>query len=131
MQLNHRYTDRTGQSAADIGAKAWSRWLSAKDTEPDELIELLRQASFLVRKLTAASPKYLREREAPDVFDSLTDRESQILAEVAKGYRNKQIADHLFISSDKRYMKSLLKKLRGLRAPQQQCFILERYGELR
>lgn len=85
-----------------------------KDTEPDQLISLLKQAlqgtqaySDLVRECLIDSS------DQDSLFDSLTDREMQILKEVARGYRNKQIADNLFISEStvKVHMKSLLKKL--------------------
>ncbi|CAM2994230.1 response regulator [Vibrio diazotrophicus] len=123
-------------SAADIEAlvKAGADGYLLKDTEPDELIELLRQASSGEKAYSSVVAKYLREREShSDVFDSLTDRESQILAEVAKGYRNKQIADHLFISEAtvKVHMKSLLKKLRVPSRTAATVLYLERYGDLR
>ncbi|ELB2817391.1 response regulator, partial [Vibrio alginolyticus] len=85
-----------------------------KDTEPDELVELLKQAHQGDKAYSQEVSKYLSERsEQEDVFDTLTDRESQILREVARGFRNKQIADRLFISEStvKVHMKSLLKKL--------------------
>jgi two-component system nitrate/nitrite response regulator NarP len=123
-------------SAADIEAlvKAGADGYLLKDTEPDELIELLKQASSGEKAYSSIVAKYLREREAHSaVFDSLTERESQILAEVAKGYRNKQIADHLFISEAtvKVHMKSLLKKLRVPSRTAATVLYLERYGELR
>ncbi|EEX41090.1 nitrate/nitrite response regulator protein [Vibrio furnissii CIP 102972] len=67
------------------------------------------------------------------MFDLLTDREAQILGEVAKGYRNKQIADRLFISEStvKVHMKSLLKKLRVPSRTAATVLFLERYGDLK
>jgi len=85
-----------------------------KDTEPDELVELLEKAHL-------------------GVFDELTDRERQILQEVARGFRNKQIADRLFISEStvKVHMKSLLKKLKVPSRTAATVLFLERYGELK
>ena len=52
-------------------------------------------------------------KNGDDKLSSLTARELEILQNVAKGMRNKQVADKLFISEAtvKVHMKSLLKKL--------------------
>ncbi|MGR5352226.1 response regulator [Vibrio sp. DNB22_12_1] len=103
-----------------------------KDTEPDELVTLLKQAHEGDKTYSQAVAKYLSERsEQEDVFDSLTDRETQILQEVARGFRNKQIADRLFISEStvKVHMKSLLKKLQVPSRTAATVLYLERFGE--
>lgn len=85
-----------------------------KDTEPDELISLLKQALCGGKAYSDIVREHLESNTEQDcLLSSLTDRETQILQEVAKGYRNKQIADALFISEAtvKVHMKSLLKKL--------------------
>lgn len=85
-----------------------------KDTEPDQLIALLKQAMCGGQAFSDLVREYLADSAEQDsLLDTLTDRETQILKEVAKGYRNKQIADNLFISEAtvKVHMKSLLKKL--------------------
>ncbi|MDX1302410.1 response regulator [Photobacterium sp.] len=85
-----------------------------KDTEPDELISQLRQALCGAKVYNDLVRDYLEDTSEQDsLLNTLTDREMQILQEVAKGYRNKQIADALFISEAtvKVHMKSLLKKL--------------------
>ena len=85
-----------------------------KDTEPDQLIALLKQAMSGGQAFSDLVREYLADSAEQDsLLDTLTDREMQILKEVAKGYRNKQIADNLFISEAtvKVHMKSLLKKL--------------------
>ena len=105
-----------------------------KDTEPDELVELLKQAHEGDKAYSQAVAKYLNEREGQeDVFDSLTDRETQILQEVARGFRNKQIADRLFISEStvKVHMKSLLKKLKVPSRTAATVLYLERFGEIK
>jgi two-component system nitrate/nitrite response regulator NarP len=86
-----------------------------KDTEPDELVWLLKQAMTTGSAYSRAVLDTLnREDEGDDLFSSLTEREKEILAEVALGLSNRQIADRLFISEStvKVHIKSLLKKLR-------------------
>lgn len=123
-------------SPADIEAivKAGADGYLLKDTEPDELVELLKSSLRGNKAYSQEVAKYLIEREnSSDVFDELTDREMQILKEVAKGDRNKQIADTLFISEStvKVHMKSLLKKLKVPSRTAATVLYLERYGEIK
>ncbi|CDT95027.1 Nitrate/nitrite response regulator protein narP [Vibrio coralliirubri] len=123
-------------SPADIEAivKAGADGYLLKDTEPDELIELLKQAHHGDKAYSSVVSRYLNDAESRnDIFDQLTEREMQILQEVAKGYRNKQIADHLFISEStvKVHMKSLLKKLQVPSRTAATVLYLERYGEMK
>ncbi|EKO3444683.1 response regulator [Vibrio fluvialis] len=123
-------------SAADIEAivRAGADGYLLKDTEPDQLVELLKDAIHGNKAYSDVVAAYLRDRQdQTDVFDLLTEREAQILGEVAKGYRNKQIADRLFISEStvKVHMKSLLKKLRVPSRTAATVLFLERYGELK
>lgn len=123
-------------SAADIEAivRAGADGYLLKDTEPDQLVELLKEAVHGNKAYSDVVAAYLRDRQdQQDVFDLLTDREAQILGEVAKGYRNKQIADRLFISEStvKVHMKSLLKKLRVPSRTAATVLFLERYGDLK
>lgn len=122
-------------SAADIEAivRAGADGYLLKDTEPDELIALLKEAIGGNKAYSQVVAKYLLERkDQQDVFDSLTEREAQILGEVAKGYRNKQIADRLFISEStvKVHMKSLLKKLHVPSRTAATVLYLERFGDI-
>ncbi|MDC8107881.1 response regulator [Vibrio sp. CCUG 15886] len=123
-------------SPADIEAivKAGADGYLLKDTEPDELVELLEKAHLGDKAYSRVVAKYLLQREENiDVFDELTERERQILQEVARGFRNKQIADRLFISEStvKVHMKSLLKKLKVPSRTAATVLFLERYGELK
>ncbi|PMI66992.1 response regulator [Vibrio splendidus] len=123
-------------SPADIEAivKAGADGYLLKDTEPDELIELLKQAHHGDKAYSSVVSRYLNDAESRnDIFDQLTEREMQILQEVAKGYRNKQIADHLFISEStvKVHMKSLLKKLQVPSRTAATVLYLERYGDMK
>ncbi|MCD9493588.1 response regulator [Photobacterium carnosum] len=85
-----------------------------KDTEPDELVALLKTALTGTKAYSSAVVEFLNNTSTENtVFSSLTERENQILQEVAKGHSNKVIADSLFISEAtvKVHMKSLLRKL--------------------
>ncbi len=121
-------------SPADIDAlvKAGADGYLLKDTEPDELIEVLKTSLSGDKAYSKEVSQYLAEREHQnDVFDTLTDREMQILRQVAKGLRNKQIADNLFISEStvKVHMKSLLKKLSVPSRTAATVMYLERFGD--
>lgn len=123
-------------SPADIEAivKAGADGYLLKDTEPDVLVELLKTSLQGDKAYSQEVAKYLVEREnSTSVFDELTDREMQILTQVAKGLRNKQIADTLFISEStvKVHMKSLLKKLQVPSRTAATVLYLERYGEMK
>ncbi|KGY11626.1 nitrate/nitrite response regulator [Vibrio tubiashii] len=123
-------------SPADIEAivRAGADGYLLKDTEPDDLIELLKQSLTGDKAYSSEVAKYLSDRENnTSVFDDLTDRETQILREVAKGLRNKQIADTLFISEStvKVHMKSLLKKLQVPSRTAATVLYLERFGEIK
>ncbi|MEC6796010.1 response regulator [Photobacterium sp. S4TG1] len=85
-----------------------------KDTEPDELVALLKSALTGGKAYSEVVTTYLNSNCVENtLFSSLTERENQILQEVAKGHSNKVIADSLFISEAtvKVHMKSLLRKL--------------------
>ncbi|MBD1566976.1 response regulator [Vibrio sp. S12_S33] len=121
-------------NASDIEAivKQGADGYLLKDTEPDELIELLRDAARGEKAYSQFVSRYLSERDDHEnVFDALTSREMQILKEVAKGYRNKQIADRLFISEStvKVHMKSLLKKLKVPSRTAATILYLEYFGD--
>lgn len=123
-------------SPADIEAlvRAGADGYLLKDTEPDELVKLLIKAAEGDQAYSAVVARYLSEADRhEDVFGTLTEREAQILSEVAKGYRNKQIADRLFISEStvKVHMKSLLKKLKVPSRTAATVLYFERYGEVK
>ncbi|MDN3695770.1 MULTISPECIES: response regulator [Vibrio] len=123
-------------SPADIEAivKAGADGYLLKDTEPDELIELLKKAHDGSKAYSDVVARYLADSESrDDVFTQLTERETQILQEVAKGFRNKQIAERLFISEStvKVHMKSLLKKLQVPSRTAATVLYLERFGEMK
>ncbi|SJL84696.1 response regulator [Vibrio palustris] len=123
-------SDNVGDIEAMVRAGADGYLL--KDTEPEQLVDLLKNAANGNKSYSDVVLKYLsNRREQIDLFEALTDREGQILSEVAKGFRNKQIADRLFISEStvKVHMKSLLKKLQVPSRTAATIMYLERYGE--
>ncbi len=91
-----------------------------KDMDPDELVRQMRQASLgrmvISESLTALLAEALRSQRsqpaAPDIH-SLTQREREILRELAGGLSNKMIARRLDITEGtvKVHVKHLLKKL--------------------
>ncbi len=121
-------------SPADIDSliKAGADGYLLKDTEPDELVNLLLTLSQGNKVFSRTVMEYLEQRSnADDVFSTLTEREMQILQEVAKGYRNRQIADRLFISEStvKVHMKSLLRKLQVPSRTAATVLYLESFGD--
>lgn len=85
-----------------------------KDTEPDELVGLLKTALTGGKAYSEIVTAFLSNNSTDNtLFSTLTDRENQILQEVAKGHTNRVIAESLFISEAtvKVHMKSLLRKL--------------------
>ncbi|BCL72862.1 Nitrate/nitrite response regulator protein narP [Vibrio nigripulchritudo MADA3029] len=121
-------------SDIDTMVKAGADGYLLKDTEPDELIELIKDSLSGNKIYSDEVRKYLNERtNNPSIMDLLTDREHQILKEVAKGFRNKQIADNLFISEStvKVHMKSLLKKLEVPSRTAATILYLEHFGDPR
>ncbi|WP_407330389.1 response regulator [Enterovibrio sp. 27052020O] len=85
-----------------------------KDSEPEELIEKLKMAMSGKKAFSEQVNAHLANSEQmASPLNDLTDRELQILQQVAKGFRNKQIAENLFISEAtvKVHLKNLLKKL--------------------
>ena len=77
-----------------------------KDTEPRELIAAVRAASQgdslispnMTRRLIAEFATRTKQPRPTDALDGLTDREREVLALVAEGLDNEQIANRLYLS---------------------------------
>lgn len=85
-----------------------------KDSEPEQLLEHIREAAEGKNVISEAIADYLASRsEQHDPFANLTERELDVLQEVARGMSNKQVAAQLHISEEtvKVHIRNLLRKL--------------------
>ncbi|EOF8194867.1 response regulator [Yersinia enterocolitica] len=85
-----------------------------KDSEPEILLENIRLASKGENVFSDAITQYLSSRdEQVNPFSELTERELDVLQEVARGMSNKQVAFELHISEEtvKVHIRNLLRKL--------------------
>lgn len=85
-----------------------------KDSEPEILLENIRQAAQGEKVFSDEVALYLSSRhEQVNPFGELTERELDVLQEVARGMSNKQVAFELHISEEtvKVHIRNLLRKL--------------------
>lgn len=91
-----------------------------KDVDPDELALAIRRAymheAVLNPRVAARLVKELHDTDSgqsPNPFHELTDRELEVLAQIAAGKSNQEIADILFISEKtvKTHITNILGKL--------------------
>ncbi|MCT4707134.1 nitrate/nitrite response regulator protein NarP [Enterobacteriaceae bacterium H11S18] len=88
-----------------------------KDSDPEVLLDDIRRGAKGGEAFSAQVAEYLHNRGAEkpgiDPFASLTERELDVLQEVARGLSNKQIAADLHISEEtvKVHIRNLLRKL--------------------
>ncbi|WP_421413407.1 two-component system response regulator NarL [Serratia plymuthica] len=85
-----------------------------KDSEPEQLLEHIRAAAEGQNVISDAVADYLSSRsEQHDPFAELTERELDVLQEVARGMSNKQVAVQLHISEEtvKVHIRNMLRKL--------------------
>jgi two-component system nitrate/nitrite response regulator NarP len=88
-----------------------------KDGEPEELLDSIRNSANGGDAFSERVFAYLQERESAggtnDLFSVLTERELDVLHELARGLSNKQIASVLDISEQtvKVHIRNLLRKL--------------------
>ncbi|WP_058913301.1 nitrate/nitrite response regulator protein NarP [Entomohabitans teleogrylli] len=88
-----------------------------KDSDPDALLEAIREGADGGEAFSEQVRQYLKNRHnesgEQDPFRMLTERELDVLQEVARGLSNKQIAATLHISEEtvKVHIRNLLRKL--------------------
>ncbi|WP_404448921.1 response regulator transcription factor [Sutcliffiella horikoshii] len=88
-----------------------------KDVEPDQLIESIRAVhrgeSQLHPKVTSHVMSHFAKGVGKNLHEDLTKRELEVLAEIAKGKSNKEIASSLFITEKtvKTHVSNILAKL--------------------
>jgi DNA-binding NarL/FixJ family response regulator len=94
-----------------------------KDTEPKELVQAVRVVAggeallspSVTKQLIAEFAARAKEPQAPDRLDELTDREREVLALVAEGLSNEEIAERLVVSpaTAKTHVSRTMNKLRA------------------
>lgn len=85
-----------------------------KDTEADELVRSIKAAAQgQVQLSPQAAARLMREVRMPDSPETLTERETEVLRQLALGYSNKEIARHLTIGEKtvKTHVSNILSKL--------------------
>lgn len=94
------------QRALQAGARAYT----LKSMPPKELMDIVRQVHSGKRKIPAVIAAHLAEHYSDE---ALTEREVEVLQQVAGGNRNRDIADKLFITEEtvKVHIKHIMEKL--------------------
>lgn len=94
------------QRSLQAGARAYT----LKSMPPKELMDIVRQVHSGKRKIPAEIAAHLAEHYSDE---ALTEREVEVLQQVAGGNRNRDIADKLFITEEtvKVHIKHIMEKL--------------------
>ncbi len=89
---------------------AGARGYMLKSTHPDELLAAIRQVHAGKKRLPPEVAAQLAEHMGDE---SLTSREVEVLGQLSGGNRNRDIAEHLFISEEtvKVHIKHIMEKL--------------------
>ena len=103
------------EDAAVFGAvRAGAIGFLLKDTEADELCQAIRAAAAGQAQLSPqAAERLMREVRAPESPETLSERETDVLRLLARGYSNKDIAGALSLSEKtiKTHVSNVLGKL--------------------
>jgi DNA-binding NarL/FixJ family response regulator len=90
--------------------QAGARGYLLKNMPPSELLDVIRQVHAGKKRIPPEIASHLAEHMSDE---SLTEREVEVLRQVADGNRNRDIAQHLFISEEtvKVHIKHIMEKL--------------------
>ena len=103
------------EDASIVGAvKAGAIGYLLKDTEADDLCRAIKAAAAgQVQLSPQAATRLMREVRAPESPEKLTDRETEVLRLIARGFSNKEIAQELIIGEKtvKTHVSNILGKL--------------------
>lgn len=90
--------------------RAGARGYLLKNMPPSELVDVIRQVHAGKKRIPAAIASQIAEHMSDE---TLTEREIEVLREVAGGNRNRHIAEKLFISEEtvKVHVKHIMEKL--------------------
>ena len=90
--------------------QAGARGYLLKNMPPSELLDVIRQVHAGKKRIPPAIASQLAEHVSDE---TLTEREIQVLQEVAGGNKNRDIANRLFISEEtvKVHIKHIMEKL--------------------
>jgi DNA-binding NarL/FixJ family response regulator len=90
--------------------QAGARGYLLKNMPPSELLDVIRQVHAGKKRIPPAIASHLAEHMSDE---SLTDREVEVLRQVAGGNKNREIAKKLFISEEtvKVHIKHIMEKL--------------------
>jgi NarL family two-component system response regulator LiaR len=122
LQLGTRILALTSFSADDKvfpAIKAGALGYILKDTDPHDLVRAVRQTfrgeSFLHPRIARKVLQELTQSaKHQPLQETLTERETEVLAHVARGLTNQEIADALFVSEPtvRSHVSNILNKLR-------------------
>jgi DNA-binding NarL/FixJ family response regulator len=106
-------TSELGEIGLPELINAGARGYLAKDSDGNQLVAAIRALSEGSIYLHGDSPTLLKHRKANPVGNALSTREHQLLALMAQGCSNKEIATKLFLSTGtvKSYSSRLFEKL--------------------
>ncbi|MDG0795811.1 nitrate/nitrite response regulator protein NarP [Pectobacterium punjabense] len=84
-----------------------------KDSAPEHLLDSIRSSDAFSEQVRGVLRHRIAIKETPSPFTVLTERELDVLQEVASGLSNKQIAAVLYISEEtvKVHIRNMLRKL--------------------